>query len=150
MKHAHSTVNLLKGAYRLAITVACAISLSLGWQGIFTFATPTAMAASNDVQLVASRNGMVEYERQNAQEQIDRAFGSGTSDQVGGQVEQTYGAAQRQFGKASGQLEGAAKEAEGRAKQNLGRAKSAIEQAGSEAQDQGENLIDNVKDFFSK
>jgi uncharacterized protein YjbJ (UPF0337 family) len=148
MKHSHLAVNLLKGACRLAVVIACVVSLSLGWQGIFTFATPAAMAASNDVQLIAGGMDMVEYERQNAQKQIDSAFGSGSSDQLGGQIEQTYGSAQRQFGKASGQVEGAAKQAEGRAKQDIGRAKSAIEQAGSEAQDQGESLIDNVKDFF--
>lgn len=140
MKRDRSVMNFLQKAYQLAITLVCLVALTLGWQGILTLSTPSAMARGND---------MVQYERQNAQEQIDQAFGSGTSDRVEGQLEQTYGKAQRQMGKASGQLEGASRQAEGQAKEGIGRAKSAIDRAGSEVQDQGESLIDNVKDFFS-
>jgi uncharacterized protein YjbJ (UPF0337 family) len=138
MKRDHLIVNFLQRAYQLVATFACLVVLTLGWQGVFTISAPAAMAG----------NDMVQYERQNAQEQIDRAFGAGTSDQSEGKIDQAYGNVQRQFGKTSGQAEGAARQAQGQAKEGIGRAKSAIDRAGSEAQDQGGNLIDSVKDFF--
>jgi uncharacterized protein YjbJ (UPF0337 family) len=128
MTHGYSTARLLQKAYQLVISAVCIMAFSLGLQSVFTIATPAAKAMTLDTQLVAY--DMVEYERQNAQEQIDRVFGSGTGKQLGGQVEQAVGKVQRELGKSSGEVEGTTRQVEGRAKQDLGRTQNALERAG--------------------
>ncbi|MGF1521184.1 MAG: CsbD family protein [Leptolyngbyaceae cyanobacterium] len=85
-----------------------------------------------------------------AEQELDRVAGSGTANQIEGQVKEGVGKVQRQVDKTTSQVDGAAKQAAGRAQKDIGRTQEAVEDAADTAQDSAEGIVDSVKDFFGQ
>ncbi|MEO1295186.1 MAG: hypothetical protein AAFW75_05165 [Cyanobacteria bacterium J06636_16] len=131
-----AAINKLKQT--LCISVAALMLCSgvvLGWGS-------SAVAGETAASVVQAR----------AEQELDRLAGSGTANQIEGQVKEGVGKMQRQLDKATGQnqLDSATKQVTGRAQKDFGRTQDAVEDAADAAQDSAEGIVDSVKDFFGQ
>lgn len=123
----------------------------LVWLGIALIFIPVASAAplNNQPQSIASSNPIQDL-GQKTKDTLDQTMGSGTSEQIEGQIEEATGTVQRKAGEITGQAEGAMKQVKGKAKQDLGKVKGTAEEAGSQLQETSEGVVEKVKDFFGQ
>lgn len=110
----------------LALVVCC--SLLLGWSGV--------AQANNEA-------GKVMQEQ--AERELDRMSGAGTSEQIKGTAQEQMGRAQKNLGN---EVEGTAKQVQGKVQKGIGQTKQAAEDAADAASDSAEGLVDKVKDLF--
>ena len=119
-----------------------ALTLFLGIQSLY--AAP-AMATPQQPSFLAATAQQLDSR---AKSDVNRVAGAGTADRLEGYVDQAAGTVEKKAGKVASAIEGTADQVQGRAKADIGRVKGAAEDTAEAAGESGENLIDNVIDFF--
>lgn len=107
------------------ITVLFCALLALNGFGIPAHAASMPSAAD----LTKSATQALESAEQQAQDLLDNLMGSGTSDQIEGQVTETAAKVKTDFNQASNEVAGMAEQAQGRIQRTLGDVKKAADQA---------------------
>jgi uncharacterized protein YjbJ (UPF0337 family) len=125
------------------------IVTGLGWNMQGAIAQPLVDFSNDQPAMIAldSSHPLSDVEDK-AQRDLDRVFGSGTSNKIEGAAEETFGRAKRQVDGTVNQADGASRQIEGRAKRDIGRTQSSAEKLGEDLKESTENAVDSVRDLF--